>query len=146
MDGLAGHEAAVQHEDDDDGVEGEGGVGEPEASRDGVVDPALGDPVGHDGVKPQAGGDRGALEVVRFARGVLGDRRRRHVEARQPCEAAQHEEGQAHVVQRRAHADREGHHGRGEAEGDLPMGKKLSVANFMPTWKRRGSWAGRHIV
>lgn len=136
MDGLARHEAAVQHEDDDDGVEGERGVGEPDAARDGVVDPALRDPVGHDGVEAEAGGDRGALEVVRLAGSVLGDRRRRYVEACQPRQAAQHEEGKAHVVQRRAHADRKGHNGRGEAEGDLWEARDLSVALFLDLMAR----------
>lgn len=89
------------------------------AERDRLVDLAAVDPVRHQRVDAQGRGDGRALEVLGLAVVVLGQVDRRHVEARQAGQAAQDEEGEAHVVQRRAHADREGNYCRGDAEGDL---------------------------
>lgn len=117
--GLAAHQTAVDDEHGDDGMDLERGAGEPQAERDVVEDPALADPVGHEGVDAEGGGDGGALEVAGLAAGVLGDVGGRHVEARQPRQPAQHEDGQQRVVQRRAQAQAEGYAGGGQAEGDL---------------------------
>lgn len=84
-----------------------------------MADPALRQPVRHQGVEGERRRDGRALEVARLAGGVLGDRRHRHVEARQPRQAAEHEEGKAQVVERRADAEREGDRGGGDAKGDL---------------------------
>lgn len=109
----------MNQKDEDDGVELEGGIREQQPAGHLVEDPAPAHPPGHDGVDAQGGGDGRALEVARLACSVLWDRRRRHVEPRQPREPAQHEHRQQHRVERRAQPDRECHTGRGEAERDL---------------------------
>lgn len=87
-----------------------------DAQRQLGVDPALADEVGHHADEGEAGRDRRALEVVRLARGVLGQLRDRHVEAREPGEAAEDEDGEEDVVGRRAKAEGEGGGGGGHAE------------------------------
>lgn len=115
----------MQHEDEHDGVDLEQGAGEPDAARDGIVaDPAAVDPVGHQGVEAEGGGDGGALEVLGLARGVLGDDGGGDVEAGEAGEAAQDEEGEAEVVEGRAQANGKGYYGGGEAEGDLRKGRE----------------------
>lgn len=116
VNGLARHEAAVHHKDQDDGVDLEDAAGKPQAAGEVIVDPAAVHPVGHQGVQAQAGGYGCALKVLRLAGGVLGDRGGGHVEAGQAGQAAEHEEGQADVVERGAHADGEGNDRGGEAE------------------------------
>lgn len=121
MQRLAAHQAPMNHKQCNNRMHFQSGALEPHSQRHLVEDPALGDPVGHEGVEAEGGGDGGALEVAGLARGVLGDvaARRRHVEARQPREPAQHEGGQQHVVRRRPHPEAEGHARGGQAEGDL---------------------------
>lgn len=87
------------------------------------MDLARVDPVGHESVEAERCGDRSALEVLRLARGVLGDDGGGDVEAREAGEAAEHEEGEADVVERCAQADGEGDDGWGEAEGYLKGGR-----------------------
>lgn len=119
MQRLTAHKATVDEEDEDDGVELESGTLEQQPPGDLIEDPAAAHPPGHDGVDSQGGGDGRALEVAGLSGRILGDRRRRHVEPRQPREPAQHEHRQQHRVERRAQPDRECHTGRGEAERDL---------------------------
>lgn len=109
----------MNHEDQHHGVKLERRARQPHAAGHRVVDPPLRHPPPHHGVQPQRRRDRRALKVGRLARRVLGDRRRRHVEARQAREPAEHEEGQAQVVEGGADADGEGDNGGGDAEGDL---------------------------
>lgn len=81
VDGLTRHQTAVQDEQGGDGVELECGAAEPDAPGQVVEDPALADPVGHEGVEGEGGGDRGALKVSALPRGVLGQGRDGDVEA-----------------------------------------------------------------
>ena len=64
VDGAAGHEAAVDDEQQCDGVELEWGGGEPGAEGEIGEDPALGDAVGHEAIETEGCGDWGALEVL----------------------------------------------------------------------------------
>ena len=88
------------------------------------ADPAAGEPQRHPGVERQAAGDGQALEVARLAGRVVRDAAlaRRHVEAREPRQAAQHEEGEREPVEARAQAERERGCGGRDAEGDLGPG------------------------
>ncbi|KAL2255067.1 hypothetical protein VTK26DRAFT_4202 [Humicola hyalothermophila] len=112
----AGHQAAVQDKQQHDRVQLEGGASEPDAARERVVYPAARQPPGHEGVERERRRDRRALKVLGLARGVLGYGRGGHVEAREARQAAEHEEGQAEVVDGRADADREGDGCGGDAE------------------------------
>lgn len=127
MQALTAHKTPVDHEQERDGVDLERGAGEPEAAGDGAEDAVLRDPVGHEGVEAERRGDGRALEVARLAGGVLGDVGRGDVEPREAREAAEHEGGQAGVVEGGAEADAEGYAGWGEAEGDLVWGYWLEV-------------------
>lgn len=113
MQSLTAHKAAMNQEDQDDGVQLEGAALEQDAAGDFPENPPPAHPPGHDGVDAEGRRDRRALEVARLARRVLGDRRRRHVEPRQPREPAQHEHRQEHRVERRAQPDAERHAGGG---------------------------------
>ena len=119
MNRPARHQTPVHHKQQHDGVHLDGGAREPHAAGQGVVDPAVGQPPAHERVEPERRGDGRALKVFRLAGRVLGDGRGRHVEAGQARQAAQHEEGQAEVVEGRADADGEGEGCGGDAEGDL---------------------------
>ena len=90
-----------------------------DAERDVLEDPAVVQPVGHEAVERERGRDGRALEVLALARGVLGQRRDGHVEAREAREPAEDEEGQPDRVGKGAEAEREGDHGGCHAEGDL---------------------------
>lgn len=83
--------------------------------------PAIVHPPGHHTVHAQRGGDGRALEVLALARGVLGQGADGDVEARKAREAAEDEEGQKDGVGEGAHANGEGDHGGGDAEGDLVL-------------------------
>lgn len=121
MNGLASHQAPVEHKDENDRVELERGTLEHGTPGKRVVDPALRHPVRHERVQPQRRRDRRALEVGRLAVGVLGDDVgvRGNVEAREARQAAQDKEAEAEVVERGADANGEGDDGGGDAEGDL---------------------------
>lgn len=119
MQRLAGHQAAVDEEHQHDGVELQSRTGEPETTRDLVEHPTLLDPVGHQGINAQRGGDRGSLKVARLSGGIVGDVGRRDVEARQPREAAQHENSQEYVIDGSAQTETESNTGGGKAEGNL---------------------------
>lgn len=126
MQTLAAHETAVDDEQERDGVDLEGGSGEPEAAGDVGEDAVLRDPPGHEGVEAQGRGDGRALEVARLAGGVLGDVGGRDVEASEAREAAEHEEHETCVVESRAQADAEGYAGRGQTERYLSAHQKVS--------------------
>lgn len=108
---LTTHEAAVNQEQEHDGVDLERGAREPSAAWHGVEDAVLRHPPGHEGVEPQRRGDGRALEVARLARRILGDVGCRDVEAGQAREAAEHEDGETGMVEGCAEADAEGHTG-----------------------------------
>lgn len=121
-DRLAGHEAAVNHEQNDGGMELESRALEPGAKGQTVVDPALREPVRHDGIHAERGRNWGALKVLALARGVLGQDRHGHVEAREAGEATQNEKGETDRVGNGAEANGKGHHGWGDAKRDLTKG------------------------
>lgn len=139
MDRLARHQTSVQHEHDHDGVDFERSPGEPHAAGDGLVDPAAVHPVRHHGVEPEGRRYGRALKVLGLASRVLGDGGRGHVEACETGEAAQHEEGQTHVVEGRAYADGEGNNGGGQAEGDLWHISKVCGLVIVECGGERGS-------
>lgn len=118
-DRLAGHEAAMDHEQDDGGMELKSRALEPGAKRQVVMDPTLREPVRHDGIHAKRGRDRGSLKVLALARGVLGQDSHGHVEAREASETAQNEKGEADRVGNGAEAKSKGHHSWGDTEGDL---------------------------
>ena len=116
MNRLARHGAPVRNEQQHRGVHLECRAGERDTARDGIVDPAGPGPPGHQQVDGEGGGDGRALEVPSLAARVLGDRGHRHIEPRQPREAAEDKEGEAYVVHGRPDADREGYDCGGDAE------------------------------
>lgn len=118
VDGLARHQAAVEHKQQRNRVQFVGGAGKPGAQRQVVEDPILADPVGHERVEAQARGDGRALKVGRLAGLVLGNDGGRHVEAGETGEAAEDEEGEQNVVDGGADTDREGNGGGGDTKGD----------------------------
>ncbi|KFY20136.1 hypothetical protein V493_07741 [Pseudogymnoascus sp. VKM F-4281 (FW-2241)] len=81
--------------------------------------PPLPHPIRHQRHNRQRGRDGRALKVCRLARRVLGHVGDCDVEAREACEAAEHEEGEDEVVGGGAEADCEGGGGGGDAEGYL---------------------------
>ena len=88
------------------------------------VNPTLGDPIGHQRVQTQSGGDGRALKVGRLARRVLGDRGNGHVESCQTGQTAKDEKGQEDVVDWRAQTEAEGYGGWCYTERDLKPNKK----------------------
>lgn len=101
------HQASAEHEQARDGVELVDGALGPGAHGQVLQHPALADPVGHERCDRERGGDRRALEVLALARGVLGHVGHADVEAREPGQAAEHEEREEEVVDGRAEADGE---------------------------------------
>lgn len=110
----------MDHEDEHGRVELEDGALGQSAEGNVLQDPALADPVRHDGVDAKRSGDWCALKVLALASGVLGQCRHGDVEAGETRQAAKNEKGQADSVGDGTHADAEGHHGRGNAERNLP--------------------------
>lgn len=111
MQSLGDHQAAMDQEQDDDGVELKCGALKPHAEWDLVQDPSLRDPVCHQCVRTQARGNGGSLEIAGLAGGIVGDVGGCHVESCQTGQAAQHKDGQEDVVESRAQTDRESHAG-----------------------------------
>lgn len=91
---LAGHHAAVNHEQKHGGVKLKRSTLKQGAKRDVVQDPALLQPVTHEGIQAQRRRNRGALEIFALATGVLGQNRDGNVEAGQSGQAAQDEKGE----------------------------------------------------
>lgn len=118
-DGLARHQTAVQDEQSGGRVKLERRATEPDTPGQVVEDPALTNPVGHEGIEGEGGGDRGALKVSALTRGVLGQSRDGDVETGETSETAEDEEAEEDVVDGRTHAQGEGDGGGGEAERDL---------------------------
>lgn len=145
MNRFACHKAAMDHENRHNGVELEHTPREPDTARDGLVDCARVDPVGHEGVQTQRGGDGRALKVGGLTRGVLGDVAAvgGDVEAREAGQAAEDEEGEANVVERGAHADGEGDDCGGETEGNLYIALVRTALPFFLTLTRTQVGEGR---
>lgn len=108
---LANHQTSMQNEQSHNRMELERGPLEHCTERQIVVDPTLGDPIGHQGVQTQSGGDRRALKVRRLARRIFGNRGNGHVESCQTGQTAKDEKGQEDVVDWRAQAEAEGYGG-----------------------------------
>lgn len=129
---LARHQTPVNDKQKHNRVKLERGTREPDTAGEVIVDGARGDPVGHEGVEAQRGGDRGALKVLCLARRVLGDVGRGDVEAGEARQAAEDKEGEEDVVERGAQANGEGDDRRGEAKGDLTVFGLLAGGFFFP--------------
>ena len=108
MQRLGQHAASVSQEEDHSRVELEEGAGQESTIRNVALDPALGDPEGHQAHDRQAGGDRKAFEVLGFAVGVLGHVAGGDVEAGKAGEAGEDEAGEEELVEGSAHASGEG--------------------------------------
>lgn len=118
-DGLAGHEAAVNHEQNYGRMELENRSLEPNAKGKIVMNPALREPIGHDSVHAERSGNGSPFEILALARGVLWKNRNGNIEAGEASEATQNKEGKANSVGERTEAKSEGDHGGSDAEGDL---------------------------
>lgn len=109
----------MHHKQEHGRVELEGRALEPDAKGDLVEDPAVVQPVGHDAVEDERGGDRGAFKVFALAGGVLGQDGDGDVEAGESGEAAEDEKCEADGISDGSEANGEGDHGGGDTEGDL---------------------------
>lgn len=109
----------MDHEQNDGRMELKSRALEPGAERQVVMDPALREPVPHDGIHAKRGRDGGSLKILALARGVLGQDSDGHVEARKTGETAQNEKGEADRVGNSTEAKSKGHHSWGDTEGDL---------------------------
>lgn len=116
---FARHQTPVDHEYQDHRVYLEGCPSKPHAPGYRIVDPPPRDPPRHEGVEPKSGRDGCPLKICRLSCGILGDGTRSDVEARQARQSAEHEEGEAEVIQGGADANGECDGGGGNAEGDL---------------------------
>jgi hypothetical protein len=119
MESLGDHEGAVDDEEADDGVHLKSGTLEQDTEWHLVQDPALRDPVCHQGIETQRSGDGSSLKVVGLAGRVVGDVGHGHVEAGETSQSAEYEVGQEDVIQSRAKAQRESDTGGGQTERDL---------------------------
>jgi hypothetical protein len=109
----------MQHEHGHDRVELEHGAFQPQAHWHLSQRPALGHPESHDRHEDQRHGDRYAFEILRLAGRILGHHGDGYVEARETGQAAEDEEGEQEVVERRAQTETEGSGSGSDAEGDL---------------------------
>ena len=101
---------------------------EPHPQRNIRQDPALGHPVGHEGVQSQRGRDRGAFEVLALTGGIFGERGNGHVEAGEAGEAGEDKKTEAEGVDGRAETEGCGHRGWGETERYLQDGVSFGVS------------------
>lgn len=118
-DSLAGHEAAVDHEQKNGRVELKGRTLEPDTEGEVVMNPTLREPVGHDGVHAKRSGDRCSLEKLALAGSIFGQDGDGHIETGEASETAKNEEGKTNGIGKRAETKSEGYHGRGDTKRDL---------------------------
>jgi len=116
---LGQHAASVSQEEEHGRVELEQGAGQESAIWNVALDPALGNPEGHQAHDRQARGDREAFKVLGFAVGVLRHVAGGDVEAGEAREAGEYEAGEEQLVEGGAHAGGEGGDRGRDAEGDL---------------------------
>lgn len=120
-DGLAGHEAAVNHEQKNGRVKLESGALEPDTEGKVVVNPALRQPVGHDSIHTERSRNRSSLEVLALAGLILGQDGDSDVEASETGETAKNEEGKTESVGDGSETKGEGDHSGGDTERDLVL-------------------------
>lgn len=118
-DGLAGHEAAVDHEQNHGRMELESRTLEPDTKGKIVMNPTLREPIGHDGVHAERSGNGSSFEILALASGVLWKNRNGNIEAGEAGEATQNEEGKTNSVGQRTKTKGEGDHSGSDTEGDL---------------------------
>lgn len=118
-DGFAGHQAAVEHKNENSRMDLQRGALEPGTKWDIGQGPALGNPVGHDGINTQRGWNGRSLKVLTLAAGILGQCRDCHVEPSQSSQAAQYKEGEADRVECRAKTNRKGNHSGRDTKRNL---------------------------
>lgn len=106
------------------------------------------DAPGHSPDYAQARGYGRAFKVLRFPRGVLGQRGDGDVEAREAGEAAEDEEGQEEGVEWGAKAEGKGARGGGDTEGDLHAVRDgwLEISLFSLKRKKNGGGGRVEIV
>ena len=119
---LAGHHAAPKDEQASNRMEFEDRSLQPQAHWDILQNPALADPVSHQGSDGQRGGDGGSLEVFALSRLILGNIGNRDVETCKTSQAAENEECKDEMVDRCAEPNSESCSGWGDAKGDLQRG------------------------
>ena len=118
MDSLADHQAPVQNKHAHNRVKRKRGSLEPHTEGKFLHRPPLVHPVRHDLHHAQTHRNRGALEVLALARLILRHHSNSNVEARQPSQAAEDEEGEEEVVDGGTQTQGEGGGGGAHAEGD----------------------------
>ena len=106
----------MQHKHSDNRMKLRDAALQPQAQWNLFKHPSLVHPVCHYLHEDQGHGDRGSLEVLGFARRVFGQHGDCDVEAREAGEAAEDEEGEEEVVERRAETEAEGGGSGGYAE------------------------------
>lgn len=100
----------MNHEQEDGRVKLESRALEPDTEGEVVVDPALREPVGHDGIHTERSGDGCSLKVLALASLILGQDGDSDVETSKASEAAQNEEGKTSGIGEGAEAKSEGDH------------------------------------
>lgn len=100
----------MDHEQEDGRVKLESRALEPDTEGEVVVDPALREPVGHDGIHTERSGDGCSLKVLALASLILGQDGDSDVEASKASEAAQNEEGETSGIGEGAEAKSKGDH------------------------------------
>ena len=125
--GLAGHEAAVNHEQKNRRVKLESGALEPDTEGKVVVNPALRQPVGHDSIHTERSRNRSSLEVLALASLVLGQDGNSDVEASETGETAKNEKGKTESVGDGSETKGESDHSGGDTERDLVLRLGLKI-------------------
>lgn len=108
----------MRHKDQDNGVELEQSSADG-SKGNGLVNPALANPVGQDADDSERSRGGETLEVFCLARGIVGDGASGDVETGETEESAQGERSEKELVNRGAHAEGDGCGGGRNAERDL---------------------------
>lgn len=114
--GLAGHQATMDHEEKHHRVKFQGRAFKPHAKRQFPQNPIIVYPVSHNAIKGQRGWNGGAFEEVALARGVLGEDGNSDVESSEAREAAENEECQPNRIGNRSKANGKSDHGGSNTE------------------------------
>jgi hypothetical protein len=119
MNCLANHHASMEDEDQGNRVELKRSATEGSSQGNVVQNPSLVNPVCHDRIHAQRGGNGRSLEVFRLASRIFGQRGDGDVEAGQARKTAEDEERKQEVIGRGTDANRESTDSGRNAEGDL---------------------------
>lgn len=123
---LASHGAAVNDEQEHDGVELERCTSEDGAKGDAVQDPAVLQPVSHKGIQTQRCRNGSALEECALASSILGQNGDSDVEAGQSGQSTQNKKGEAEFIGSSSKANGKGNHGGSDTERDQ-VGKGIQL-------------------